>query len=231
MDHAITLPISSSLRLSEAVRRMRIDIVALSRPLRRCDLAACRGTCCHDGAYLEESEEKRLRELVPEAAKEWEAMRLNVPEEFIIDSSWRGAPPMPKTAIRSDPSRRKTPDYPSHFPTTSCIFLLPDARCALQVLAMQRKLPAWSYKPLACWMHPLVIEETADRISTLTLHDESSDPQRFPDYDGFVSRTPCGQSCAAGEPAWQVLREELTFLGNFGDRDLYAEIATALRVD
>ena len=43
---------------------------------------------------------------------------------------------------------------------------------------------------------------------------------------GFVCRTPCGETCTGGEPAWKVLAEELEYLGSLGGRDLLEEVAT-----
>ncbi|NNE93582.1 MAG: hypothetical protein HKN23_18190, partial [Verrucomicrobiales bacterium] len=59
-----------------------------------------------------------------------------------------------------------------------------------------------------------------------TLNDEETDPHKFPDYDGFVSRTHCGKICAEGEgkPAYQTLKPELDMLGRIGGRNLTGEI-------
>ncbi len=225
MDRAITACPETFAWLGEVVSAMSVDTDSLCRPLRRCDLAVCRGTCCHDGVYLGPEEAGMLRRLVAESRAEFEAMGLDLPEQTVVYGSWRGTVSGPKTAVRPEAKHGVVTDYPAHFPETACVFLLSDARCALQAFAMQRGLPPWHYKPLTCWMHPLAIDGIEEGRAVLVLHNESSDPQRFPDYDGFVSRTPCGRTCVDGEPAWRVLEEELRFLGELGGRDLVAEVA------
>lgn len=120
--------------------------------------------------------------------------------------------------------KEKVADYPEHFPNTNCVFLLDDARCALQSLAVEEGKHPWHYKPLTCWLHPLSISSGPKHKPMLTLYSEENDPQRYPDYDGFVCRTQCGRTCSGGEPAWQVLRWEIETLGEIGGRDLIAEI-------
>ncbi len=227
MDRAITVYPETLTWLGETVAAMKVDTASLRRPLRRCDLALCRGTCCHDGVYLGPEEAEVLRRVVSGARGEFETMGLSLPDPVVVYGRWRGAGSGPKTAVRPEPKRGAVEDYPSHFPETACVFLLPDARCALQALAMRQGLPPWYYKPLTCWMHPLAIDGVEEGQPVLTLHDEASDPQRFSDYDGFVSRTPCGRTCAGGEPAWRVLEEELRFLGGLGERDLVGELEAA----
>jgi hypothetical protein len=72
----------------------------------------------------------------------------------------------------------------------------------------------WFYKPLTCWLHPINV--SPERI---TLYDEKTDPYRFPDYDGYLSRTFCGRTMSLGRPAYEVLRPELEFLGRILGRD------------
>ena len=57
------------------------------------------------------------------------------------------------------------------------------------------------------------------------LYDYSTDPFRFPDYDGFISCTFCGRTSEGGRPAVEVLKPELEFLGQLLDRDLISELA------
>ena len=213
--------------LRELVRNLEIDHSALWSPLRRCELGRCRGTCCHDGVYLDPDEAPVLREFIETNRKELEELGIALPEVPIIESSWRGNPPGPKTATRPEPMAARAESYPSHFPDTACVFLMPDARCALQQWSIDRDLPPWFLKPATCWLHPLSLESPASGRgpALLTLPVPETDPQRFPDYDGFSSRTPCGKRAEdGGLPAWQVLRDELEHLGRIGGRDLLAEI-------
>ena len=224
---------SGTLRgLRDLVRDLEIDHAALQRPLVRCDLGRCRGTCCHDGVYLDRDEVGVLFSLLDEHRDDLVALGADLPEFPLVDGNWRGVVSGPKTAIRPEPMAATAEDYPSHFPDTACVFLLEDARCSLQQFAIDRGLDPWYFKPATCWLHPLAIEQTEDGTAVLTLHDRDSDPQRFPDYDGFASRTPCGALPATGgRPAWKVLAAEISRLGEIGGRDLLGEIRGARETD
>lgn len=224
MNHAITAFSQTLERMATVVRGMKIDFDSLQRPLSRCDLDACRGTCCHDGVYLSSEEANVIRELVEGSRDELEEIGLNLPEKVVVFGKWRDITSGPKTATRPEPMHEKVEEYPEHFEDTNCVFLLLDARCGLQVLAENRGLHPWFYKPMTCWLHPLSIGTGANGMSEVRLYDEKSDPQRYEDYDGFVCGTHCGRTCEAGRPAYQVLDDELAMLGAMGDRDFPAEI-------
>lgn len=224
MSHAIAAFPESRETLADTVSGMSLDIAALSRPLRRCNLTACGGTCCHDGVYLSSEEARVVRNLAGERRGELEALGAELPEQVVVYGKWRDAASGPKTATKPSLMRAKVGDYPEHFPETSCVFLLDDARCALQVMATKEDKHPWTYKPLTCWLHPLSITSGPNHKPLLTLYSVVTDPQRYPDYDGFVCRTHCGRSQEAGELAWQVLRWEIETLGEIGGRDLIAEI-------
>ena len=211
--------------LGEAVREAEIDAAAFYRPLTRCDLSACRGTCCHDGVYLGSEEAKVIRELAEKERKSFTGIGLDLPGRPVVDGSVRNVCRGPKTATRPFPMSEKARDYPAHFPDTNCVFLLPDARCALQRLGQERGLAPWYFKPVTCWMHPISLTAATDnRPALLTLHNSESDPQKFPDYPGFASRTHCGRTEPSGNPAHEVLAPELTYLSTISSRDLLAEI-------
>jgi len=225
MSHAIAAYEQSNAYLGGIVRDLRLDHEALNRPLRRCDLSVCGATCCHDGVYLSAEEANVVRGLAMERRESFERLGLDLPDRPVVYGRWRDAASGPKTATRPVPRRDRVADYPAHFPETGCVFLLDDARCALQVLATEEGRDPWFYKPITCWLHPLSIAGGEDgEPFVLTLHDGESDPQRYVDYDGFVSRTPCGRIRTEGEPAWRVLRAELERLGELGERDLIGEL-------
>jgi hypothetical protein len=83
----------------------------------------------------------------------------------------------------------------------------------------------WYFKPVKCWMHPITLE--GESRGVLLLHDERTDPYRFPGYEGFVSQIFCGRTCLGGAPASVVLADELTFLSRIVGRDLIAEATSA----
>lgn len=189
-----------------------LDGPAFERKIKRCDLTQCRGTCCHDGAYLSGEEASVIRDLVAARRDDLKEIGLDLPEQVIVFGKWRDVASGPKTATREVPMRDSAESYPDHFPETNCVFLLDDARCGLQVLAEKDGLPKWHFKPFTCWMHPLSITGGAGGKAKITLYSEETDPQRYEDYDGFVCRTHCGRTCEEGEAAKEVLAEELEML-------------------
>lgn len=161
-----------------------------------CDLAACEGMCCHDGAYLEPDEVRALRALVFKRRAELPG----VPDRFVVP----GEGGAPKTATR--PHAYAQPDYPAHFPRTRCVFALPDARCALQALAEADGRDRWAYKPRACWMHPLRESATGPLPPPA---DPAADWDRAPGYPGYVCFTRCGAHRKDGAPWEEALAAEL----------------------
>lgn len=149
---------------------------------------------------------------------EFRDMGLSLPSDVIVDSEWHGAISK-KTAVRPFPFRSLVDDYPDHFPETACVFLLGDGRCGLQILAQRHHKHPWYYKPFPCWLHPIKIANGA-----LRLYDEASDPDRYPGYDGFVTRTFCGRTAEDGCPAATLLHEELEYLSVLSGRDLVTQL-------
>ncbi len=228
MSEAIAAFPESKEFLADTVSALILDLEALQRPLARCELSACGGTCCHDGVYLSSEEARVIRKLGEERREDLNGLGIDLPERVVVYGKWRDAASGPKTATKAVAMHEKVSDYPQHFPDTNCVFLLPDARCALQVMAVDEGKHPWHYKPLTCWLHPLSITSGPNHKPMLTLYSEDTDPQRYPDYDGFVCRTHCGKTREGGEPAWQVLRWEIETLGKIGGRDLIAEIEKEL---
>ncbi|NNE93816.1 MAG: hypothetical protein HKN23_19370, partial [Verrucomicrobiales bacterium] len=153
-------------RIAQLVRETVIDFEAFMLPLKACDLADCRGTCCHDGVYLSGEEAEVVQNVDPEKLKAVGAADL--PGKTVIYGNWRGLASGPKTATRPAPMRERVKGYPSHFPETNCVFLLPDARCALQALAVEEGKQPWFYKPFTCWVHPLAFQTNEEGNPLLT---------------------------------------------------------------
>ncbi len=215
--------------IADIVSRAELDIESLCQPIQPCQLATCRGTCCHDGVYLSGEEAETIRTITTDLADDFTDMGLDLPERVVVYGRFRDIASGPKTATRPAPMHDMVADYPSHFADTNCVFLLPDARCALQAIAMDRGMSAWHYKPFTCWIHPLHFERGQNGQPVLTLPSAETDPHTFPDYPGFSSQTHCGRICSeGGKPAYQVLEAELRQLGELGSRDLLWEIEQAL---
>jgi hypothetical protein len=122
-------------------------------------------------------------------------------------------------AVLEYPFSDELKDYPKHFNNTSCVFRLSDGRCSLQLLALEKGLHRWYYKPISCWLHPISISFD-EEIPKISLHNYETDPYCLPNYDGYVSRTMCGSVKECGDKAHQVLKEELRYLGAIINQNL-----------
>lgn len=206
--------------LARQIREAELDHAGLALPLRVCELSVCRATCCHDGAYLEPEESGVIRDLIegrrnPLRAYGWER------DEFLETVRGRD-----RTVTVAAPDAALADDFPAHFPRTRCVFLDDRHRCVLQRLAVDEGRHPWFWKPVSCWMHPLLLRPRArGGRPVLTLARPGTDPAEGTDYPGFGSCTPCGTPCPGGEPAWMTLRTELELLSEISGRDLVRELA------
>lgn len=201
------------------------DAPSFARKIARCSLAACRGMCCYDGVYVSDEAAEVIQEIAGREASFLRGLGLDLPDEVIVDGEWEGLVAGKKTAVVPHRFSQEVPSFPSHFNETACVFHLNDGRCALQVLSEARGHHPWFYKPLTCWLHPISLVPGEDGESAvILLDDEETDPYRLPGYDGFVTHTVCGRTMPCGQPAHEVLTEELTFLGAIGGRDLAGEL-------
>ncbi len=215
----------TEVHVRELARSAQLDRDAFEQKLRRCDLVNCQGTCCHDGVYLGEDEARVIGRLARERADFFnDETGIDLSDEPIIQGNWRNEVVGRKTATREEAMSEKVEDYPEHFADTQCVFMMEDRRCSLQLLAEKEGRHRWFYKPFTCWMHPLSITRNAKGKPVITLHSRESDPHRFSDYDGFVSRTHCGRVEVCGEPAREVLHEEIEMLSEISGRNLVAEL-------
>ena len=169
--------------------------------LRACDLQQCKARCCYDGVYLQAGEEKKIREVVASAPEYFD----NLPADFIVDGVWDNQPAARKTAIKSFESNG--PDFPAHFSRTRCVFCGDDYKCMLQVLAVQRGLHKWRYKPEACWLFPL--RTAGDQLVPPPTIDEPDPDALEEGYPGYSKYVPCGQDRADGLPWQEALAEEV----------------------
>ena len=96
--------------------------------LHYCDLSACEGICCSDGAFLLPEEERLIRRLVKKHPEHFSQL----PEKFIVDGEWEGNIGR-KTETRAYEYKNK----PDHFANTRCSFAEADGKCGLQTLAVK----------------------------------------------------------------------------------------------
>lgn len=204
--------------LGRQVREAEVDYEAFERPMRVCELAKCRATCCHDGVVIGEEERRVIAGVVEDFG------------EKLAGFSWEGGDWLEeeggrmKTATRAAEVGELAEDFPAHFPKTRCVFLDPEHRCVLQRLAMAEGKHPWFWKPISCWMQPLRIEGRGPERPLLTLASAESDPLRREGYPGFSSCTPCGKEWSGGHRAAQALCGELAVLGALGGRNLLREL-------
>ncbi|HSB69029.1 MAG TPA: hypothetical protein VLT62_06830 [Candidatus Methylomirabilis sp.] len=199
----------------------RVDAGSFCRPVARCDIAACRGMCCYDGVYVSPESAAVIARLAVERADFFAGLGLQLPPRVIVEGGWVWKTGGLKTAVSPRAFSAAVRGYPSHFNDTACVFLTGDGLCSLQLLSQHQGRHPWYYKPVKCWMHPITLK--GDEEGTLILHDERTDPYRFPGYAGFVSQIFCGRTCQGGKPASAVLVDELGFLSRIVGRDLLAE--------
>ncbi len=187
----------TALALSKALAEAAIDHAGFEPPLAVCELRKCRATCCHDGVILSKEE----------------AEVLGHEEEGIIE--------LPdgrfKTATVSADSLELADGFPAQFPKTRCVFLDQEHRCKWQLKAVEEGKHPWYYKPISCWMHPLLLKRESGRpILTIVSREEDS--------AGFASFTPCGKAGLGAAPAREALEMELKMLGEISGRDFYREL-------
>lgn len=206
--------------LGRQIREAAVDYGSFAQRLKLCDLGSCRATCCHDGVYLTGEEQSAIGEAI-EAGGERLAEYGWAEEEWLANAGGRAKS---VTLENKEPADQ----FPAHFPRTRCVFLDEGQLCVLQRLAMDTGKHPWFWKPISCWMHPLVLMpgQRGGR-PILTLPSSENDPAAKPGYPGFSACTPCGMDTPGGKPAWQVLGDELDLLGKIAGRDLVGEIEAA----
>ena len=203
--------------LARQVREAELDHEAFRLPLRVCELARCKAACCHDGAWLGDEEAQVIRGLIEEHGDE------------LIELGWRGGEGVSRdgrrwrTAVVEADGADLADDFPAHFPRTRCGFLDDQHRCVLQRLAVSRGRHPWWWKPVSCWLHPLLLSRPGGR-PRLTLARPGSDPSAGEGYPGFGSCTPCGMAAEGAGDALAALAGELEMLGRIAGRDLSAEL-------
>lgn len=169
-----------------------------------CDVKQCEGMCCYDGVYLEPQEEAFLRELVAKVPQ----LRVNLPEEFIVDGVWDGEHLGRKTAIR--PAQYHSPEFPAHFTRTRCVFGDAQGYCTLESFARARGVHPWTFKPAVCWMFPLDVSEDGKPEPPPVSPDD--DPWRTETHPGYATATGCGRHRESGKPWREALAAEIGYL-------------------
>lgn len=180
--------------LAQQLREAAVDHEAFEIPLPLCQLHECRATCCHDGVVISEEEAAVLGEGVIELGDGRK-----------------------KTQTVPASDEQLAQNFPSHFPKTRCVFLDDQHRCQWQLKSVEEGKHPWFYKPISCWMHPLLVSERDGRPVLTIRHPEN-------DETNFAAQTPCGKWTADSDPARMSLKMELEMLSEISGRDFLREL-------
>ena len=116
---------------------------------RRCDLAECRAHCCGGGVWIDVGEAARIIEAA-------EKIKPQLPEPLRDEELWFDGVVEADSDFPSGYAMgTRTQPNPGHPMGTSCVFLRPDYRCALQVAGEVNGQRPWEYKPYYCALHPI----------------------------------------------------------------------------
>lgn len=193
-----------------------VDAASFKRPLSTCDVARCHGACCSDGVPLDAEETRVLGTLALTESAAFAAMGLD-PGSLVASAEPGGAG---HTGIRARAPGERSPRHPASVPDTACAMLTPAGFCGLQVLAVDRGLGPWFWKPMTCWLHPIAADATGIRLPP-----EGVSRERAYREGSFASVTECSRAGADPAAASLVLERELRFLGQLIGRDLEGEAA------
>ncbi len=182
----------------------RLGHKAGSPRLARCDLSACEALCCHDGAWLTPDDEHRIREAIRARPGDFTHLpKVKIQTVHTPTGSGR------KTATRAWIYKQR----PAHFTDTRCVFTLSDGRCSLQAAAEAAGLEPWTWKPLACWLHPLRLSAGEGILTVLPPAPPGQDPDATGGYPGYATFTPCGRHDPDGTSWPEALADELAWFG------------------
>jgi hypothetical protein len=178
--------------------------------LKKCDMTKCAGYCCYDGVYISDEEEKTLRQLIKNHPNDFSES----PDFYFEDGNWENRVVGRKTKIRPF---KYPDDFPKHFNQTKCIFGDDNGLCILQKIAIRENIHEWSYKPWACIMFPLTIQD--GQIVPPPNRDQPDDDYINEDYPGYTNCLYCGKDCDGGQDWKKVLsREILYFKTNYSKK-------------
>jgi Fe-S-cluster containining protein len=124
-----------------------------SAQMQRCTLKECQGACCIFGVWLDLGEVERIQKN--------SALIAPFLEEDLRDPAlWFAGfededPQTPSGRV----IHSAVETNPEHYGGTACIFLRRDAKCALQVAAVENGMHPWSFKPFYCILHPLDLDD------------------------------------------------------------------------
>lgn len=185
-----------------------------------CDPAGCQALCCYDGVYLLPGEAELIRAVVQRYPEHFQSL----PAQFIVNGAWPDGTEGVKTATR--PFRFSIDDFPPHFNHTKCVFATADHMCLLQALAVELGVHKWTFKPTACWLFPLTIQE--GELAPPPMPGEPDPDYVDASYPGYVTFVPCGKFTPEGAPWQEAFAEEMAFFETVDQLPLWANRGLSL---
>jgi hypothetical protein len=124
-----------------------------SEPLSRCGFPTCKAACCLYGVWVDLGERDRILGLAGKISKLLPKIRSDPAQWF--ENTKEADPHTPSGKVVHT---RVLADV-DHYGSSSCIFLRPDHKCALQLAGERINADGWSLKPFYCILHPLDLDE------------------------------------------------------------------------
>jgi len=178
-----------------------------ARPWRRCELVECQAHCCGGGVAINVTQAEDIL-----AHKDLILPHLPPDADRRDFETWFVGPLEPEhdhPAGGMLTNTRVIPD-PTHPAGTTCIFLRPDRKCALQAAGIAAGEHPWRFKPLYCAMHPVTFVRRVVRLDDDNpLYTAGGDCQRpapeapIPVYQLFEAEV----KLALGEAGYGALGE------------------------
>ncbi len=124
-----------------------------SEPIQRCGWPACKAACCVYGVWVDLDEQADLLAHADLIKPHLTPKRQDTSSRFDGE----------KEPDRQTPTKQVTHTRviraPDHYGGSTCIFMRPDYKCALQVAGEAAGEHPWRFKPFYCILHPLDLDE------------------------------------------------------------------------
>jgi hypothetical protein len=175
-----------------------------SRPIRLCRIDECQSHCCGGGVYINIEQARDILAHAP-------LIQPHLPEARRDPNTWFDWTETPETDHPAGGVTIGTnilPD-PTHPEGTTCIFLRPDRKCALQAAGIAEGEHPWRFKPFYCALHPISFSE---HVLGLAEGNEM-----------FKDGGHCSRPADQAVPLYRLYADELKFvLGEEGYGELVA---------
>lgn len=126
--------------------------------MQRCRLNACKGVCCLYGVWLDEQEAQDLQ-------LHAHLIRPFLTNGYTDPHDWfDGRTDTDLNSLSGKVVHSLVIDEARHYDGLACVFWREDAKCALQLAAVENGFHPWRFKPFYCILHPLMMDDEG-RIS------------------------------------------------------------------